>query len=88
MIIKPLDLLANHVTLREFVVIPESPTSGGWFLPAGDFNGDGFTDFFAGTTTSFEYIAFVNDARPHSSTPSWASSAPVSGPERHWHPLW
>jgi hypothetical protein len=33
--------LADHVTLREFLVIPESPTSGGWFLPAGDFNGDG-----------------------------------------------
>ena len=31
MIIKPLDLLADHVTLREFVVIPESPTSGGWY---------------------------------------------------------
>ena len=46
MIIKPLDLLADHVTLREFVVIPESPTSGGWFLPAGDFNGDGTLDLF------------------------------------------
>jgi hypothetical protein len=46
MIIKPLDLLATHVTLREFVVIPESPTSGGWFLPAGDFNGDGRLDLF------------------------------------------
>tara|TARA_B100000497_G_scaffold90759_1_gene101262 strand:- start:188 stop:322 length:135 start_codon:yes stop_codon:yes gene_type:complete len=28
------------------VVIPESPTSGGWFLPAGDFNGDGTLDLF------------------------------------------
>jgi hypothetical protein len=31
MIIKPLDLLADHVTLGMFVVIPESPTSGGWY---------------------------------------------------------
>ena len=52
------------------MVIPESPTSGGWFLPAGDFNGDGFTDFFAGTTTSLEYIAFVNDARPQATIPN------------------
>jgi hypothetical protein len=76
MIIKPLDLLADHVTLREFVVIPESPTSGGWFLPAGDFNGDGFTDIFAGTTTSLEYIAFVNDARPQATIPNGLQACP------------
>ena len=28
------------------MVIPESPTSGGWFLSAGDFNGDGSLDLF------------------------------------------